>query len=154
MRLGVRERWRMVDDNDLDLLELSFGGVEVSVLAQVRKWLAAKLPDLGQDHRDAVLLVCTELVTNVYEHAPGPFAVRLGHSRTSCRVWVEVRDTSREPPAVGSSAKGKFGGRGMVLVDKLADSWGVDRTEDGKTVWVCVTCGEPETDIAHCHGEH
>lgn len=143
----------MADDNDLDLLELSFGGVEVSVLAQVRERLAGKLPELGRDHRDAVLLLCTELVTNVYEHAPGPFVVRLRHSRTPCRVWVEVRDTSREPPALGSSAKGAFGGRGMVLVDRLADEWGVDRTEDGKTVWACVSCGEAETAIAHCDGE-
>lgn len=143
----------MADDNNLDLLELSFGGVEVTVLAQVRERLAARLLALGQDHRDVVLLLCTELVTNVYEHAPGPFGIRLRHNRSPCRVWVEVRDTSREPPVVGSSAKGEFGGRGMVLVDKLADAWGVDRTEDGKSVWVRVSCGETEVAIDRCDGE-
>lgn len=84
------------------------------------------------------MLLCTELVTNVYEHAPGPFGVRLRHSRTLCRVSVEAWDTSPDPPKVDALAKGKFGGRGMVLPDE----WAVDRVGNGKAVWAHVACGK------------
>jgi hypothetical protein len=58
---------------------------------------------------DAVLLT-SELVANGVLHA-----------RTDLRVTIQGRDD-------GS-------GRGLRVIEAVADRWGVDRTENGKSVW-------------------
>ena len=143
----------MVGDENAESDEMTFDCVEVSVVQRVRHWLGSKLREVDQEHREVVLLVGTELVTNVYEHAPGRSSVWLGRSRAPCSVRIEVRDSSTAPPRVGSSDKGSLGGRGMVLVDTLADAWGVDRTEHGKAVWARVSCGQSRSAVARCYGE-
>jgi len=111
-------------------------------LARLRHWVAAKLSDLDEEHLRALLLVLTELVTNVHDHTPGPHRVRLRRTRTPCIVRVEVDDASSDMPTVGSSRLGTHRGRGLVLVRELSESWGVERlAESGKTLWAVTSCG-------------
>ena len=75
--------------------------------------------------RDVRLLVC-ELVTNAVRHAGGG-AVRLVVTRTGGMLRIEVHDPGRgfelvEPPTDPMRASGW----GLVLVEELADRWGVD----------------------------
>jgi hypothetical protein len=50
-------------------------------------------------------------------------------------VRVEVSDGSPTPPRISGLDVETFGGRGLVLVDLLADGWGVDERPPGKVVW-------------------
>lgn len=100
-------------------------------LAQVvvlRQWgLSPKMTE------DAVLLV-SELVGNAVRHTGARvFGLRMRSRRGWIRV--EVRDPSRGLPCLIPVQELDISGRGLFLVDKLADRWGVDLLPRGKTTW-------------------
>ena len=78
-------------------------------------------------------LLATELVANVVTHVGGPMTLRAVHDGS--RVRVEIDDPSSIRPVVRHPGFREEHGRGMLLVDELADVWGVDARADGKTVW-------------------
>ncbi|SOR78916.1 Histidine kinase-, DNA gyrase B-, and HSP90-like ATPase [Streptomyces chartreusis NRRL 3882] len=82
---------------------------------------------------EAVLLV-SELVGNAVRHTGARvFGLRLHRRRGWMRV--EVRDPSRGLPCLMPVQELDISGRGLFLVDKLADRWGVDLLPRGKTTW-------------------
>lgn len=81
----------------------------------------------------ARLLVC-EVVTNAIRHGAGP--VRLRCSVTGRLLHVEVTDRGARLPQRRYPALLEQGGRGLYILDALADRWGVEpAAEGGKTVW-------------------
>jgi len=100
-------------------------------LAQVvvlRQWgLTPKMTE------DAVLLV-SELVGNAVRHTGARvFGLRMRRRRGWIRI--EVRDPSRGLPCLMPVQEMDISGRGLFLVDKLSDRWGVDLLPRGKTTW-------------------
>lgn len=85
---------------------------------------------------DAAELALTELIANVVRHVPGRRCQTLFFLLPGRGVRVEVADASpRLPHAVAGDALDE-GGRGLLLVDAVTDSWGVEaRGDRGKTVW-------------------
>ncbi|GAA2273628.1 ATP-binding protein [Streptomyces ruber] len=82
---------------------------------------------------DAVLLV-SELVGNAVRHTGARvFGLRMRHRRGWIRV--EIRDPSRGLPCLMPVQETDVSGRGLFLVDKLSDRWGVDLLPRGKTTW-------------------
>ncbi|MFI6094625.1 ATP-binding protein [Lentzea sp. NPDC051213] len=103
-------------------------------LAAVRAWAGKLLGDLSEDVRLDVLLVCTELASNAYEHACGPRSVRV--QRLDEVVRVEVDDgTPADLPRLGESRLGDLRGRGLVLTAAISRCWGTREADGGKTVW-------------------
>ncbi|KOT97994.1 MULTISPECIES: ATP-binding protein [Streptomyces] len=100
-------------------------------LAQVvclRQWtLGPKVTE------DAVLLV-SELVGNAVRHT-GARVFGLRMRRRPGWIRVEVRDPSRGLPCLMPVQETDVSGRGLFLVDKLSDRWGVDLLPRGKTTW-------------------
>ena len=94
----------------------------------LRHWgLSPKLTE------DAVLLV-SELVGNAVRHTGARvFGLRMRRRRGWIRV--EVRDPSRGLPCLMPVQEMDVSGRGLFLVDKLSDRWGVDLLPRGKTTW-------------------
>ena len=90
---------------------------------------------LGRLEDDAVLLV-SELVTNAVRHAVDTGAI--GLELTCAQTWlrVEVQDGDPSWRQMDSLADCDESGYGFVLVDSLADRWGVRRVSAGKAVWV------------------
>lgn len=87
-------------------------------------------------------LITSELATNAVLHARTPFEVRVravdGHLR------VEVADGSPALPVVKEHGSEAPTGRGLKILDAIADRWGVDPTDDGKVVWFEVDLGESD----------
>jgi anti-sigma regulatory factor (Ser/Thr protein kinase) len=84
--------------------------------------------------RDVVELLVSELATNALRHAGSAFVVtvRLGPNWTR----VEVSDNSRRPPRLlRSDDSHAETGRGLLLLDFFARSWGHRETLSGKSVW-------------------
>ena len=82
---------------------------------------------------EAVLLAVSELVTNAVEHAGT--TVELRTSVADGRVRIEVVDGSGDLPHLRRPGPEALGGRGLLLVEEIADSWGVDPSAGGKSVW-------------------
>jgi anti-sigma regulatory factor (Ser/Thr protein kinase) len=76
---------------------------------------------------ELVQLLTSELVTNAAVHARSPLELVLDHRAAAVRVEVYDRDTTIPTDAEK--------GRGLVLVDALADRWGANGTTTGKVVW-------------------
>ncbi|MFJ8883673.1 ATP-binding protein [Streptomyces sp. NPDC102402] len=93
----------------------------------------------GTDDHDAVTLVVAELAANAVLHGRVPgrdFALLLRRDDGRRVIRVEVSDTHPARPARARPGAVEERGRGLVLVDALAASWGVrDRVGPGKTVW-------------------
>jgi anti-sigma regulatory factor (Ser/Thr protein kinase) len=84
---------------------------------------------------DTVPLLLTELVTNAIRHGGGEAGVEVDFRHGQIRIAVTDGGTGipeLRPPDIESES-----GRGLFLVDRLADSWGV--SPDGATTWCAVT---------------
>jgi len=106
-----------------------------------RAWTGTHLDAWGIGHHEDSLLVISELVANAISHGAGPVHVHLRFRWPTLRV--EVSDTGggtvrrRRPQPMATS------GRGLMLVERFADAWGVrDQGDRGKTVWAELTVVE------------
>lgn len=96
-------------------------------LAVLREWGLAHLSE-------TVELLVSELVGNAVRHTGArTFGLRMQHRRGWIRA--EVRDPSRALPCLMPVRELDTSGRGLFLVDKLSDRWGVDLLPRGKTTW-------------------
>jgi anti-sigma regulatory factor (Ser/Thr protein kinase) len=88
---------------------------------------------------DEVRLLVTELVTNCVRHAGAgkdtPITVSLELTPTVLHVAVSNPGIAFEAPdPLGSPNGATEGGRGLVLVDRLAQCWGIDDVHEAR-VW-------------------
>jgi anti-sigma regulatory factor (Ser/Thr protein kinase) len=108
---------------------------------QARSATALFLPEWDmKELLDDATLVVSELATNAAKLGQ-QFELRLAANGRTLRI--EVGDRSVEKPVV----RARIGddraedGRGLLVVDALADAWGFDvLPEGGKTVWAVLTC--------------
>ncbi|MCA1220717.1 ATP-binding protein [Streptomyces sp. 8L] len=102
-----------------------------------RQFTAAALLAWGLAERaDEVLLCVSELTTNALVHGVPPGrGFRLFLSWGGDELCVEVHDSGDGHPARALRADSAESGRGLVLVDALADAWGVRDRDPGKIVW-------------------
>ncbi|WP_405682806.1 SpoIIE family protein phosphatase [Streptomyces sp. NBC_00057] len=99
------------------------------IRAAVRAWGA-------RTRADDVELAADELVTNALMHTDGGAIVTIrvltGPER---RLRVDVEDRSSALPRRRDAGQAGVSGRGLMLVDRLADLWGVESRGSGKCVW-------------------
>ena len=105
------------------------------VCGPIRRRLRAALLQwsVPDDVAEDAVLVVTELVANVVDHARTPF--RLTLRLTGSVLRVAVADGSGRPPAVQPVDLLAVRGRGLQVVDAIAQRWGWQEIEDGKVVW-------------------
>ncbi len=106
---------------------------EARSAARARALISQRLADLPAESLEVVLLLTSELITNAVRHARGPVGLHLAWSDRDVRV--EVEDQSPERPVVRPINRDSLNGRGLLLVDGLANGWGVKATDTGKRVW-------------------
>ncbi|AWL42175.1 MULTISPECIES: SpoIIE family protein phosphatase [Streptomyces] len=102
----------------------------------VRAWGA-------RERADEVELAADELITNALMHTDGGAIVTIrvltGPGR---RLRVDVEDRSSALPRRRDAGESGVSGRGLMLVDLLADDWGVEARGSGKCVWCEFGIGE------------
>lgn len=103
-----------------------------------RRLATTALADSGRA-RDDVVLLLSELATNAVIHAGSRFRVRVCVGAD--RVRVEVADGSRATVRRQRFSVLSGTGRGLGMVDDVADRWGVDERPDGKAVWFELAIG-------------
>lgn len=113
---------------------------EPESVGAARRALRDQLAAWGADELDFVATqALTELATNAVIHAHTEFTVTIVWSGDLLRVAVQ--DGSLKLPRQRGYAVDATTGRGLALVDRLCQSWGVDRDGAGKTVWFEVAEG-------------
>ncbi|MEU7365428.1 ATP-binding protein [Streptomyces hygroscopicus] len=126
------------DVNPLHGWKQRFTSVPSSV-PRARRAAHAALGAWGLDRGSAglVLLVVSELATNAVRHGRVPgryFDVRIAYDAEKM-VGVEVSDPREGCPFLADATPDDESGRGLAIVDALAEAWGIRERVVGKTVW-------------------
>jgi anti-sigma regulatory factor (Ser/Thr protein kinase) len=105
----------------------------------VRTALRERGGHMPTDLRDDLLLLLTEVVTNSVRHsgASDGDRIEIELRERADAVHVVVTDPGQgfDPPRRPEPDHSTTGGLGLVLVDRLARTWGTERTKRGWTVW-------------------
>jgi anti-sigma regulatory factor (Ser/Thr protein kinase) len=118
----------------VDELSTVFPSIAPSA-ANARRFVAASLRRWGcsDDFIELVLLLTSELVTNAYRHAGTDTHVSVRLDGDCARI--EVRDVGSGEPELRPLDTDRVDGRGLQIVDALADRWGYHSNPSGTTVW-------------------
>lgn len=105
----------------------------------LQAWLRAR--SVSDGLRASVALVANELVTNATQRARTGFTVT-AEILEGGAVRIEVFDRDTRLPVAGLIDDDAVGGRGLLLVARIAADWGAGTAERdgiaGKTVWAVV----------------
>ena len=118
------------------------GGADQVV--EVRHWLEDLLPDCAA--RADVLLLASELCTNAIVHsrsgeAGGQISVDIDWAPRLARVVIGDQGSAKAPaiaPRSGDAVRLDESGRGLLLVDDVADDWGTTSRPNRRWVWADV----------------
>lgn len=125
---------------------------------EARSWVGARLRDVGRtDLVWSAELAVSELLSNALLHGEPPIVVRMGGTKDHPRV--EVSDGSAQLPEMpGAQGDDTLDpdapeellltiGRGLDLVSKYSEAWGVEVGGEGKIVWFAPTPEARETGV-------
>jgi anti-sigma regulatory factor (Ser/Thr protein kinase) len=104
---------------------------ELTELAKVRGWVRSVLRGFPANVVTTAVMVVDELTSNALRHGRAPYHVRLLPGVAKLRI--EVDDGSGE--TARRRAPSDHGGRGLLLVEHCAATWGQLRRPGGKTLW-------------------
>ncbi|MDX3095376.1 SpoIIE family protein phosphatase [Streptomyces sp. ME01-24h] len=115
-------------------------------LSEARAMVREAMAGWGlRDRIDEAELAAGELITNALVHTDGGALLilhmlpdpSLAHAvpDTTRRVRIEVHDLAANWPRRRRPDDGEVSGRGLLLVDRVADAWGVEPHGSGKAVW-------------------
>ncbi|GHA05439.1 ATP-binding protein [Streptomyces echinoruber] len=111
-------------------------------VGRARRWARTRLAGsgIGADEplAETLILLVSELVTNAVVHTGHPAVLRLSlplATTGEATVRIEVADASSRAPVPRCVDGDATGGRGLALVDGLADRWGWSREDTGKSIW-------------------
>ncbi|MEU5533678.1 SpoIIE family protein phosphatase [Streptomyces sp. NPDC020362] len=117
---------------------LSVAQDEPERIAEARRHLRELLHDWdGTEQVDAAVLLVSEMVTNVLVHtdADALLLAEVTGGPAGRRLRVEVTDGGDDLPHIRRPGELASSGRGLVLIELLADEWGVDPRGEHKSIW-------------------
>ncbi|WP_329533274.1 SpoIIE family protein phosphatase [Streptomyces sp. NBC_01450] len=117
---------------------LTVAQAEPERIAEARQQLREMLHDwASDDQRDSAVLLVSEMLTNVLVHtdADALLVAEVTGGPDDRRIRIEVTDASDDLPHRRHPGELASSGRGLVLMEFLADSWGVDPRGEGKSIW-------------------
>jgi len=113
-----------------------------AAVARARRFVAHELADAPSEVVEEIEIMVSELATNCVRHTVTDFTVSV--ERSDREILVEVTDSGGGMPTVRRPEPSEPSGRGLRIVQELADSFGVRelRGSPGKTVWFVVGLDE------------
>ena len=106
---------------------------ETASASEARRFVESALAEVGVTPHPDIALLTSERVTNAVVHAHSPVDISL-HIKGNA-VCVRVHDESRDLPVPRDPSAMETSGRGLRIVEALADGWGVDVGNRGKVTW-------------------
>ncbi|OIJ85615.1 phosphatase [Streptomyces sp. MUSC 14] len=117
---------------------LSVAQDEPDRITEARQHLRELLHDWASpDQVDSAVLLVSEMVTNVLVHTDTDalLLAEVTGEPGARRLRAQVTDTGADLPHRRRPGELASSGRGLMLVELLADSWGVDPRGEGKSIW-------------------
>lgn len=117
---------------------LTVAQAEPERIATARQHLRDLLHDWpSEEQRDAAVLLLSEMLTNVLVHtdADALLVAEVTGEPGERRIRVEVTDSGDDLPHKRRPGEMASSGRGLMLIELLADAWGVAPRGDGKSIW-------------------
>ena len=119
-------------------IDLTVPAAPSAARAARRAMASSGLVEAGQE--PTLLLLVSELVSNSIRHAGlrADERIRLRARNANAHAYVEVCDAGRSglvPVKRGQGDALEPGGLGLMLVDEMADRWGVHCHADETCVW-------------------
>ncbi|WP_133910973.1 ATP-binding SpoIIE family protein phosphatase [Streptomyces sp. NBC_00582] len=117
---------------------LTVAQAEPERIAVGRQQLRELLHDWpSADQVDSAVLLLSETLTNVLVHtdADALLVAEVTGTPGERRIRVEVTDAGDDLPHRRRPGELASSGRGLVLIELLADTWGVAPRGEGKTIW-------------------
>jgi anti-sigma regulatory factor (Ser/Thr protein kinase) len=108
-------------------------GCHLESVPAARRFVRDVLRDQAREVLDAAELMTSELATNCVQHAQTCFELAIDDAQRGIRV--EVRDVGRGRPTRQSPAPTDRTGRGLLIVEAMSETWGIEPSSKGKTVW-------------------
>lgn len=100
---------------------------------EARRFVAS-LDFVDRSDPEKLALLTAEVVTNAILHARTP--LKLEAVEVAGRgIRVSVTDGDSTPPVKKDYGPSSPTGRGLHIVEAMADRWGFEPTDSGKTVW-------------------
>ncbi|MGW2885180.1 ATP-binding protein [Streptomyces griseoruber] len=119
----------------------------VDAVPAARRQVVLLAQDLGLPLSDQVLetveLLAGEVIANAVLYTDASCSVSV--TRADERLRVEVTDTNTWLPNAVEAGPNDESGRGLLIVNAMADAWGTDPEPSGKTTWFEIT-PTPSTD--------
>jgi anti-sigma regulatory factor (Ser/Thr protein kinase) len=106
-------------------------------VAAARHFALGAIGQTACDPNDLGLIV-SELATNACVHAHRPFTVSV--ERRGSQVVIDVADAGPGSIAMQPRASSGTSGRGLQIVAAIAQNWGVQNHQHGKSVWAVLEC--------------
>ena len=105
--------------------------------AAARRFTLLALEGAAPDAVQAIELMVSELATNCIRHTGTEFELSI--ARSGREIRVEVSDRAAGVPTKRSPGLEEPTGRGLQIVELLAEEWGVELAPGGgKTVWFTI----------------
>ncbi|MDF3301697.1 SpoIIE family protein phosphatase [Streptomyces tropicalis] len=135
--LLVLRRRGLTERQPVSRLQRHVAPGDPEALSEARHMIRSAVRSWGARERsDEIELVADELITNALMHTEGAAVVTLRVlTGTDRRLRVEVEDSSSALPRRREAGEAGVSGRGLMLVDRLADVWGVEARGGGKCMW-------------------
>jgi len=109
--------------------EIWTAGTDLTFVEELYRWLGGPLHGCTAGAVREARIVAGELVANAFGHGAPPFAVRVSLVGGARMVRLEV-DDGGSLDAMRWQPR-----RGLRLVRRLCETWGVANRQSGKTVW-------------------
>ncbi|MFG2309063.1 SpoIIE family protein phosphatase [Streptomyces sp. NPDC048566] len=117
---------------------LTVAQAEPERIADARRQVRELLHDWASaDQLDSAVLLVSEMLTNVLVHtdADALLVAEVTGEPGKRRLRIAVTDGSDDLPHRRDPGELASSGRGLVLMEMLADAWGVDPRGEGKSIW-------------------
>jgi anti-sigma regulatory factor (Ser/Thr protein kinase) len=107
--------------------------VDLTSVAAARSLVRDALAQLEAHRTEDAILLVSEVVTNAVRHTRHMLLLRVDLQDHVLRV--EVTDDHPDLPVLSVPEDDAISGRGLRIVNDLANHWGVAPAPNGKTVW-------------------
>ena len=133
----------MTSPEALGTSELTVLAPEARSASVARRLVERSLHDAGLSVLlDDALLLVTELVTNAVVHAGTSVELQITLGAGTVRLEVADHSAGSLPVLLGDPGAPREGGRGIYLLDVLAQEWGTRHFPGGKSVWFSLAVDE------------